>query len=94
MSQSILQKLEKLFNYEFKVISYQVTEPVHCENELSSNSEGSGGLRKIRKDDNDIGRGNGSGRGGGDDGDAGIDNEKKVILVSSKALSNEKIQKY
>jgi hypothetical protein len=35
-----LEKLEKLFNYEFKVVFYQVTE-------LSSNSGDSGGFRKM-----------------------------------------------
>jgi hypothetical protein len=110
LSKSILEKLEKLFDYEFRVISYQVTE---CGNELSSNSS-SGDLGAFSEDDHDRGRGNGSGRGGGndsnkgnsgrggsddsgrsngggngsgggDDGDADIDNDKKGILISSKA---------
>jgi hypothetical protein len=65
LSQSILEKLEKLFDYEFKVVSYQVTE---CGNKLSKLSSDSG---DSRKDDHDRGRGDGSGRGDGNDSDRG-----------------------
>ncbi|GBC09952.1 hypothetical protein RclHR1_09220008 [Rhizophagus clarus] len=70
LGQQTVEKLEKLFDYKFKVVFHQITEPDHCGNELSSNSGASGRLGKNRKDNH--GSSNNSG-------------DRKFISVMSKA---------
>ncbi|RIA84198.1 hypothetical protein C1645_832646, partial [Glomus cerebriforme] len=95
LSQPILEDLEKLFDYEFKVVSHQIIELVHCGNELSSNSGASGGSRGSKKGNhNSDGSSNGSrddsddlGRVGRDDGGDGNAGNKKGIMVTSMAFA-------
>ena len=97
-----MKNLEKLFSYEFKVIFYQITEPVQCEIEFSSNSRTLEGFRKNKKDNYNRGKdddgGNSNGGGSDDDGDASINNDKKVILVAFRASAKSEdyshIQKF